>query len=182
VAVTYAHPVRQDGRVRIDLLGAGQASTVEAGLAEVLLDCVAGGASVGFLAALTRDEALAWWRAALPDPHTLTWVARDDDGRVLGTVRLALATQPNGTHRGEVAKLLVHRDGRGRGCAKALMSALEDGARRLGRTVLVLDTQTGSLAEGLYERWGWQRVGVIGDYAATPDGRPAPTTIMTKRV
>jgi GNAT superfamily N-acetyltransferase len=168
--------------VRIELLGAERASTVEVGLAEVLLDCVAGGASVGFLAGLTRDDAVAWWRAALRDPHTLTWVARDDDGRVLGTVRLVLATLPNGTHRGEVAKLLVHRDGRGRGCAKSLMTTLEDAARRLGRTVLVLDTQTGSLAEGLYQRWGWQRVGVVEDYAAAPDGRLEPTTIMTKRV
>jgi acetyltransferase len=62
------------------------------------------------------------------------------------------------------------------------MSALEDGARELGRTVLVLDTQTGSVAEGLYERWGWGRVGVIEDYALTPDGRLAPTTIMAKHL
>jgi GNAT superfamily N-acetyltransferase len=168
--------------VRIDLLDAEQVPTVEAGLADVLLDCIADGASVGFLSDLGRDEAVAWWHAALQDPHTLTWVARDDDGRVLGTVRLALATQPNGTHRAEVAKLLVHRDGRGRGCAKALMAALEDGARRHGRTVLVLDTQTGSLAEGIYQRRGWQRVGVVEDYAASPDGRLEPTTFMTKRL
>ncbi|NJC73167.1 GNAT family N-acetyltransferase [Planosporangium thailandense] len=176
--------------MRIELLRAADpadsadpaAPAVADQLADVLVDCVAGGASVGFLAPLGHEEARSWWRAVLPDPDTLTWVARDDRDRVIGTVRLVLATQSNGGHRAEVSKLLVHRDARGRGCATALMTALEDTAQRLGRTVLVLDTQTGSPAERLYERLGWQRVGVVDDYAATPDGRLDPTTIMTKRL
>ncbi|GAA1823106.1 GNAT family N-acetyltransferase [Planosporangium flavigriseum] len=165
-----------------DLLDSGPVASAESGLADVLVDCVSGGASVGFLAGLTQDEARAWWRGALQDPNSLTWVARDESGRIIGTVRLLLATQPNGAHRAEVAKLLVHRDSRGRGCAWALLSTLEETARKLGRTVLVLDTQTGSPAERRYERMGWQRVGVIEDYAATPDGRLEPTTLMSKRL
>jgi GNAT superfamily N-acetyltransferase len=155
---------------------------VERGLADVLVDCVAGGASVGFVGTLGPDEAQRWWRDALRDPHGVTWIACQDDGRVVGVVRLMLATQPNGGHRAEVSKLLVHRDARGQGVAGRLMSAVEVGARELGRHVLTLDTQTGSVAESLYERLGWQRVGVIEDYATTPDGRLAPTTIMAKHL
>jgi acetyltransferase len=168
--------------MRIDLLAGEQAPAVEAALADVLLDCVADGASVGFLAELGVEEARAWWRAALSEPDSLTWAARDDGGRPVGTVQLILATQPNARHRAEVVKLLVHRGARGRGCASALMSALEDTARVLGRRVLVLDTQTGSPAEGFYRRRGWRRVGTVDDYAATPDGRLASTTFMSRHL
>jgi acetyltransferase len=81
-----------------------------------------------------------------------------------------------------VAKLLVDPAARGRRTAGALLAALEAEALRRGRWLLVLDTRTGSLAEPLYERWGWHRVGVIEDYAADPDGTLAPTTVMTKRL
>ncbi|CRK58413.1 GCN5-related N-acetyltransferase [Alloactinosynnema sp. L-07] len=151
------------------------------GLADVLLDCVAGGASVGFLDTLTQAEAVAWWSGALAQPDTLTWVARDG-GRVVGAVRLLLVANPNGTHRAEVAKLLVHRDARGRGCAGKLLDALEEAARELNRTLLILDTHTGSPAEGLYERRGWKRVGTVEDYATTPDGGLIATTFMSIRL
>jgi GNAT superfamily N-acetyltransferase len=101
---------------------------------------------------------------------------------VVGVVRLILAALPNSVHRATVAKLLVHRDARGQRCASNLMSSLEEGARRLGRSLLILDTHTGSPAEAMYERWGWQRVGVIQDYAAIPDGRLVPTTYMAKHL
>jgi GNAT superfamily N-acetyltransferase len=168
--------------VRVELLTDVDSPAVADELGEVLADCVAGGASVGFLAPFGRDEARRWWAEALPDPDAVTWVAREDGGRIVGVVRLVLARQPNGTHRAEVVKLLVHRDARGRGCAARLMAALEDGARGLGRTVLTLDTQTGSPAESLYLRRGWRHVGVIEDYALTTDGVLAPTTIMAKHL
>jgi GNAT superfamily N-acetyltransferase len=155
-------------------------AAVADGMAHVLLDCVAGGASVGFLAGLRHDEARDWWCEALREPHTVTWVARQADDRVVGTVRLKLATLPNSTHRAEVAKLLVHRDARGRGCATALLDAVEDGARQLGRTLLILDTHTGSLAERVYQRRGWRTVGVVPDYAGVPDGTLVSTTFMAK--
>jgi GNAT superfamily N-acetyltransferase len=158
----------------------------EPDLAALLLDAVADGASVGFLEGLTPAQAADWWAQALRGPGTLTWVCRDGAVRagpaaaVLGVVQLHPAPQPNGAHRAEVSKLLVLRSARGRGVARALLATLEAEAAAMGRWRLVLDTRTGSLAETLYQRWGWHRVGTIEDYAADPDGRLAPTTIMTK--
>ena len=168
--------------MRTELLVGPQPAEIVAALADVLVDCVAGGASVGFLDPLDVADARAWWAGTLPDPRAMTWVGRDDRGRIVGTVRLILAGLPNAPHRAEVSKLLVHRSARGRGAATALMSTVEDAALRLGRTTLLLDTQTGSAAEGLYERRGWSRVGVVEDHALTPDGRLAPTTILTRRL
>jgi acetyltransferase len=167
--------------MQIDLVEQPSRPLVD-GLADVLLECVRNGASVGFLADISVGEARRWWSRALEDGDTLTWVARDSDERVVGTVRLLLASQPNGTHRAEVSKLLVHPEARGRGVASALLAAIEEAAARRGRTLLVLDTQTGSVAEGIYRRMGWATVGVIDEFAATPAGTLAPTTIMTKRL
>ena len=148
-------------------------------LAEVLVDCVEGGASVGFLAGVTVDEATAFWRGALPGATTL--VARLD-GIVVGCVQLRPAPLPNSPHRAEVAKLLVHRGARGRGVASALMVRLEQEALTQGRWLLVLDTETGSAAQGLYEASGWQVLGVVEDHAMRPEGRLAPTTFLVKRL
>lgn len=167
--------------MRIELLTPGK-DTLAPALADVLVDCVAGGSSVGFLDTVTHEEAAAWWRGALQDTGARTWVARRPDGRVVGVVRLVLVAFPNGRHRAEVAKLLVHREARGRGVAAALLAALEDEARRLGRTTLVLDTEVGNPAEGVYARRGWRPVGVIEDYATTPRGEMASTTFMVKHL
>jgi GNAT superfamily N-acetyltransferase len=163
-------------------VGAAASGDVLGDLAGLLLDAVADGASVGFLVDLTRDGAEEWWRTALRDPRSTTWVACDPDGEVVGCVRLTAAAYPNGRHRAEVSKLLVRHDARGRGVAGALMQALEQHAWSDGRTVLVLDTRTGSLAESLYPRWGWERVGTAPDWAADPDGTLAPTTFFVKRL
>jgi GNAT superfamily N-acetyltransferase len=168
--------------VRVEQVTGVEDPELVEGLAEVLTDCVAGGASVNFMLPFGIDEARAWWRANLGAAHALTWVARTDGGRIVGVVRLMLAPQPNAPHRAEVVKLLVHRDARGQGCASRLLAALENGARRLGRTLLILDTETGSPAEGIYARRGWRRVGVIDDYARTADGGLASTTIMAKHL
>ncbi|MGW3401566.1 GNAT family N-acetyltransferase [Streptomyces zhihengii] len=101
-------------------------------------------------------------------------------GRVIGTVQLRSETSPNGTHRAEVAKLLVHRDARGRGVARLLLTAAEECARDAGRTLLLLDTQTGSAAEHLYRSAGWTQVGTVPDYAADPAGVLRPTTFFRK--
>ena len=102
------------------------------------------------------------------------------DGDVVGTVQIVLAAPPNQPHRGEIAKLLVHRSARGRGIAKELMRRAETEARAAGRTLLVLDTVTGDPAYHLYEQLGWTRVGEIPDYALYPDGRACATTIFWK--
>ncbi len=160
-----------------ELLTPGRHPDVLDGLAELLADAVASGAGVGFLAGLTAGDARAWWTRALADPAALTWVVRDADyGGVDGVVRQHPAPQQNGPHRAEVSKLLVHRRARGRGLAAALLGALEREAAARGRWLLVLDTTTGSPAERVYRRLGWQESGRIPDYALDVDGVPAATT------
>jgi len=154
------------------------------GLAEVLQDCVAGGASVSYMAPFSHDDARAVfeaWAAEIEQGGRLL-VAAFDAGRLVGTVQVVLSTPPNQPHRGEIAKLLVHRAARGRGIAQLLMDRAEAEARAEGRSLLVLDTVTGDAAERLYERLGWTRVGVIPNYALYPDGRPCDTTVFWKAV
>ncbi|MFE7385173.1 GNAT family N-acetyltransferase [Streptomyces zhihengii] len=111
---------------------------------------------------------------------TGTGTGTSSGGRLIGTVQLRSETSPNGTHRAEVAKLLVHRDARGRGVARLLLTAAEECARDAGRTLLLLDTQTGSAAEHLYRSAGWTPVGTVPDYAADPVGVLRPTTFFHK--
>jgi GNAT superfamily N-acetyltransferase len=102
------------------------------------------------------------------------------DGELIGTVQVILALPPNQPHRGEIAKLLVHRSARGRGVARRLMERAEDAARAEGKTLLVLDAVTGGDAARLYDRMGWTTVGVIPGYALYPDGRSCDTTVFWK--
>lgn len=148
-------------------------------LAAVMVDCVDGGASVNFLRPMASADAEEWWRTALADPHARTWVVRDE-GTIVGCVRLGLAQQPNGLHRGEVGKLLVARRARGRGAARLLLAELEAWAAAHGRHRLVLDTETGSDAERVYAALGWARVGDVPDFALTADGELTSTTYYTK--
>ena len=152
-----------------------------AGLADLLVDTVQGGASVGFLLPLGAEEAAAWWREVLRDPLTDTWVARDDDRAIVGSVRLTRAWKPNSRHRGEVSKLMVASRARRRGLASRLMDTAESAAWERGLRLLLLDTETGSPAEPFYLRRGWHVVGVVADYADTPYGEPSGTTIMELR-
>ena len=109
-------------------------------------------------------------------------LAAFDDDELIGTVQVILASPPNQPHRGEIAKLLVHRSARKRGVAQQLMARAEYEARTEGKTLLVLDTVTGDPAERLYARLGWTTVGVIPGYALYPDGRPCDTTVFWKAV
>ena len=152
-------------------------------LADVLLDCVEGGASVSFMLPMARETALNFWRKVADGvargERTLI-VAEDDEG-IAGTVQLITDMPENQPHRADVAKLLVHRRARGAGIGRKLMEAVEDAARAQGRRVLVLDTASDT-AERLYERLGWQRVGVVPDYAYMPDGALCATTFYYKHV
>jgi GNAT superfamily N-acetyltransferase len=150
-------------------------------LAEVLIDCVEGGASVSFMLPLSRERAGAYWRrvaesAARGERLVL---AATDAGGIVGTVQLMLDLPENQPHRADLAKMLVHRRGRRQGVGAALLSAAEECARGEGRSLLVLDTASAE-AERLYERRGWQRVGVVPGYALYPDGRPCATTFFFK--
>jgi GNAT superfamily N-acetyltransferase len=166
--------------LQIRRLAPDEAEATAPALAAVLLDCVAGGASVSFMAGLTPDEALAFWRGqAGADDGRAILVAEDDAG-VVGVVQVIPAWAPNQPHRADISKLLVHRRARRRGVAEALMRAAEPAARQMGKTMLVLDTVTGGDAERLYTRLGWSRVGVIPDFALMPDGAPCATTVFYK--
>jgi GNAT superfamily N-acetyltransferase len=155
-------------------------------LADVLQDCVEGGASVGFMHPLTRDRALAFCRQVLDGAargERIVLVAEDTaSGSILGTVQVVLAVPENQPHRGDVAKMLVHRRARRRGLGAALMQAAESEARAAGKTLLVLDTVTGSDAERLYSRLGWQRCGVIPGYALWPRGGLCSTTVFYREL
>jgi ribosomal protein S18 acetylase RimI-like enzyme len=154
------------------------------GLAAVLADCVAGGASVSYLAPFSHDDARAAFAAFAADAAAgrRLVLAAFADGEVVGTVQVVWALPPNQPHRADIAKLLVHRSARRRGIAQLLMEHAEVQARTGGRTLLVLDTVTGDAAERLYTRLGWNRVGVIPGYALYPDGRPCDTTVFWKSI
>ena len=151
-------------------------------LAAVLVDCVAGGASVSYMAPFSQEEGREVFLAVADEAERgrrLLLAAFTGD-ELVGTVQVILALPPNQPHRAEIAKLLVHRSARGRGIARLLMEHAEEEARAEGRTLLVLDTVTGDAAERLYGRMGWNRVGVIPGYALYPDGRPCDTTVFWK--
>jgi GNAT superfamily N-acetyltransferase len=153
-------------------------------LADLLADTVAGGASVGFLAPLDPAEAAAWWQeraAAVAGGQLAVWAAYEED-RLVGTVSLAFPDKPNSRHRAELVKLMVHRDGRGRGHGRRLLDTAEQAAAAAGITLLHLDTETDSPAERLYGAAGWTRLGAIPGYAADPGGELRPTTIYYKQL
>lgn len=150
------------------------------GLADVLIDCVEGGASVSFMHPLPRSRALEFWRRiarGVTAGERALLVAEDAEG-VCGTVQLVLDEPENQPHRADLAKMLVHRRARRRGLGAALLRAAETTARECGKSLLVLDTVTGGDAERLYEQLGWVRVGVIPRYALMPRGEPCDTTVF----
>src|SRR2546422_6741930 len=149
-------------------------------LGGVLIDCVEGGASVSFMHPLTRDRAVAFWRRVaqgVAAGERVLLVAEDAQG-LCGTVQLVLDQPENQPHRADLAKMLVHRRARRQGLGAALMRAAEATARECGKTLLVLDAVTGGDAARLYERLGWERVGVIPGYALLPRGGLCSTTVF----
>lgn len=153
------------------------------GLAAVVLDCVEGGASVGFMQPLSRERALAFWRGVAADAQAgrrALLVAEDETG-IIGTVHLVLAQPDNQPHRADLCKMLVLRGARKRGVGAALMDAAEHAARKAGKTLLVLDTASDD-AERLYARMGWRRLGVIPGFALLPQGGLCDTTYFYREL
>ncbi len=152
------------------------------GLAAVLADSVAGGASIGFLDPFSHDDARAVFEtvAAEVEHGRRLVLAAFSDGELVGTVQVILTLPPNQPHRGEITKLLVRRSARRRGIAERLMEQAEAEARAEGKTLLVLDAVTDGDAARLYERMGWVRVGVVPNFALYPDGRYCDTTYFWK--
>jgi acetyltransferase len=159
-----------------------QCRAYAAQLANLLIDCVRDGTSVGFLASLGEEEALAYWRSvedAMRSGSRLLLVGLDDAGLV-GTVQLELCLKPNGVNRAEVQKLLVHTSARRRGIAARLMAAAEDLARSRQRGLVYLDTEAGSPAEAFYRAQGYACIGGLPDYACSPDGEWRANAIYYK--
>ncbi len=168
---------------RIRALSADEALAAVPGLSAVLLDCVAGGASVGFMAPLAPGRAEAFWtgvaRGVAAGERVLLAAEDPADGTILGTVQVVLAQPENQPHRGDVSKMLVHRAARCRGVGAALLQAAQAAARAAGKTLLVLDTASAE-AERLYERSGWVRVGTVPGFALWPTGGPCDTVFYYK--
>lgn len=153
-----------------------------AALGSILGDAVAHGASVNFLAGVSAAATEGFWRRQIPAiaaAETLLFVA-EDGVRLMGTVLLMFAHQPNAPHRAEIGKMLVHSTARRQGVRRRLLTSAEEAARAAGRTLLMLDTETGSAGDLLCRSCGWMPLGVVPNHAFTPDGRLAPTTLYYK--
>jgi ribosomal protein S18 acetylase RimI-like enzyme len=160
---------------RVRRLATDEFADAVPGLADLLVDAVYGGASLNFLLPFGHADATAWWQArqgAVAAGDLAVWVSGDVDGgdRIDGTVSVVFDRTPNGHHRAEVVKLMVRRHARGRGLGRALLTAAEDGAAAAGRTLLTLDTESGSPAERLYRSAGWTSYGVLPRYATDTSG------------
>jgi GNAT superfamily N-acetyltransferase len=177
---------RQDAymsEIEIAVLDLDAATDAVPALADVLADCVNGGASVNFMLPYSGADAADFFRKVIPSVaagETILLAARVD-GQIVGTVQLGMDTPPNQPHRGEIKKLLVHRSARGKGVGAALMTRIEGIAKEKGRTLLILDTASDD-ARRLYERGGWRKLGNIPDYALWPAGGFCDTTIYWKKL
>lgn len=170
------------GSMTIRALDATEAERRLDELAAILVDAVAQGASVNFMAGFTDAEGQAFWRGQLPGlaAGERQLLVAEAAGRLLGTVVLSLAHQPNAPHRAEIGKMLVHSAARRQGIGRRLLAAAEAAALAAGRTLLLLDTESGSAGDLLYRRCGWTEVGRVPEHAFTPDGRLAETTLFCK--
>jgi len=172
------------GSPDISVLEAPVADSALDELASVLVDCVAGGASVSFMAPFSHHDGLKFFRkvAASVAAGDTVLLAAKLDGRIVGTVQLGIDTPPNQPHRADVKKMLVHRSARRGGVGAALMAAVEDQAKQHGRWLLVLDTVPAENGYRLYKRAGWTESGIIPNYALFPDGRLCDTAMFWKRL
>lgn len=153
-------------------------------LAAVLVDAVANGASVNFLAGFAPEEARVFWQRQLPAiaaGETHLFVG-EEAGRLVGTVLLMFAPQPNGSHRAEIGKMLVLSSAQRQGLGRRLLLTAEDAARAAGRTLLLLDTETGSAGDLLYRSCGWTELGTVPGHAFRPNGELAATTMFYKQL
>jgi len=151
-------------------------------LHSLLVDCINSGASVGFLTPVVRQEVTAYWAAVESDlklRERKLFIAYDGN-RIVGTVQLSLCSKPNGAHRGEVEKLMVDTDVRGKGISKKLMSSMESAAVEMGLSLLVLDTRLGDIASSLYRAIGYTEAGQIPQFARSSSGELESTVYFFK--
>ena len=161
-----------------DLRALSPSELDDARLVSLLVDTVNAGASVNYLAPLDPAEARRIWAGWAADVEAVTRAVLADDDHRTGCVHLSFAHQPNGAHRAEVQKMLVHPSARRRGLGRVLLTAAEEHARAMGRHLLVLDTEKGGAGEALYEVCGWQRVGEIPQFARSSDGSELVAAVL----
>jgi GNAT superfamily N-acetyltransferase len=168
--------------VEIRALTAAEARRYRSELAEILVDCVEGGASVSFMLPFSKGEAEGFFDGVVRglESGSRILLVAFEGADLAGTVQILTAMPPNQPHRAEIAKLLVRRTARGKGIGTSLMKAAEEHATSAGKTLLILDTATGGDAERLYHRLNWTQAAVIPNYAMLPDGQWCATTIFWK--
>jgi GNAT superfamily N-acetyltransferase len=168
--------------IAIRAMSASEAEARLDELAGMLTDAVAQGASVFFMAGFSREDGRKFWRSQLPGiaAGEKLLLVGDDGTRLVGTVMLMFALQPNAWHRAEIGKMLVHSSAQRRGLGRRLLAAAEEEARKAGRTLLLLDTEAGSAGEHLYRVCGWSEIGRIVGYHHSPDGRLSDTVLFRK--
>jgi GNAT superfamily N-acetyltransferase len=171
-------------RTSIRALNAPEAQARIGELSDILVDAVALGASVNFMAGFSNEEGRDFWRNQVPgiaNGEKRLFVG-DDGERLVATVMLSFAHQPNAPHRAEVSKMIVLSSARRQGIGRRLLATVEEAARKAGRTLLMLDTESGSAGDGLYRSCGWIEIGRVPDHAFRPDGRLAETTFFYKKL
>jgi ribosomal protein S18 acetylase RimI-like enzyme len=152
-------------------------------LSKTLIETVASGGSISFMHPVSRENALAFWQkiaVSVASGERVLLVARDEAGEIIGTVQSVLDQPENQPHRADIAKMMVHPRARRQGIAEALLIEIERLTLAAGKTVAVLDTETGAAASHLYAKLGWKAAGDIPDYALKPHGGMCSTTYFYK--
>jgi GNAT superfamily N-acetyltransferase len=170
--------------VTIRAIDAAEAKRHLPALSALLVDAVAHGASVNFMAGFTAAEADIYWTRQIDGlaAGDRIWLLAEEERRIVGTVMCVFAPQPNQPFRADISKMLVLSSQRRRGIGALLMTGAEAAALKAGKTMLVLDTGEGSAGDRLYRRCGWTPIGSIPSYAYTTDGKPEAATFFYKQL
>lgn len=155
-------------------------------LCQIVIESVRGGAAISFMLPVSQAEVRLFWQQEIApevEAGQRLLLAARHQGQIVGTVQLVLAMPPNQAHRCEISKMMVHPAARRLGIGRSLMQAALDEARKVGKKLVTLDTRTGDAAEPLYLSVGFQKAGIIPDFADDPDGQARhATTYMYKRI
>lgn len=165
-------------------MSAAEAEAALPALAELVIDAVDSGASIGFMPPLAEADALAYWHdviAALRDGSRILLVAAEA-GVIQGSVQLGLEKRANGQHRCEAMKLFVHRRARRRGIARELMTEAESAARAAGCTLMLMDTRKGGEADQLCQTLGYEAYGEVPGYARSGNGELHTTVFYYRKL
>ncbi|WP_241624846.1 GNAT family N-acetyltransferase [Rosenbergiella epipactidis] len=150
-------------------------------LTALMQEAVSLDASIGYTDAIEQVDAMYrfWQRQSESIAHdeVYFYCARIDQ-HIVGVIGLEPCAKYNGTHRGEIFKLIVSQAWRRQGIAKRLMQTAVDSATQLGLRLLVLDTRTEDFTVAFYQSLGWRVAGEIPCYAQSTLGEYQATTVM----